>query len=108
MEFVRAMIANRLARNPTDWIQLFKLYNSGTYNNQWMIVNYAAFQPGNPQLETKDLLHVLEQMPGYVVHDDLTSHLADQTYWASYNVPFFPFIFNISGSREMEKEFGEW
>jgi hypothetical protein len=107
MEFMRAMIANHLARNTMEWIQLFKQYNSGTYNNQWMIVNYGAFQPGSP-IRNKSLLHVLEQMPGYVVHDDLTTHLVNQTYWASYNIPFFPFIFNISGSRKMEKKFGEW
>jgi len=107
LEFVRAMIANRLADNPTDWVELFKLHNSGTYNNQWMILNYAAFQPGSP-LPFKDVLYVLEQMPGHVMYDDLTDHLIDQTYWASYNVPYFPFIFNVSGNYDMEKRHGSW
>lgn len=107
LEFVRAMVANRLADNPTDWVNLFKLYNSGTYNNQWMILNYAAFQPGSP-LPSRDVLHVLEQMPGHVMHDDFTGHLINRTYWASYNVPYFPFIFNVSGNYEMERIHGSW
>lgn len=107
LEFVRAMVANRLAYNPMDWVDIFKLYNSGTYNNQWMIVNYAAFQPGSP-LPDEDVLHVLEQMPGYIVHDDFTKHLINQTYWASYNVPYFPFIYNISGNYDMEQLYGKW
>lgn len=101
------MVANRLAYSPMDWVNTFKLYNSGTYNNQWMIVNYAAFQPEGP-LPAKGVLHVLEQMPGYVVHDDLTGHLVEHTYWASYNVPYFPFIFNVSGNRDMERRYGRW
>lgn len=107
LEFVRAMVANRLADSPTAWSNTFKLYNSGTYNNQWMIVNYAAFEPGNP-LPPKGILHVLEQMPGYVVHEDVTEHLINQTYWASYNVPYFPSVFKMSGNGDMERRYGPW
>ncbi|VVC38023.1 Phospholipase B-like [Cinara cedri] len=107
LEFVRAMVANRIAENPADWADTFKLYNSGTYNNQWMIINYAAFEPGN-SLPTKDVLHVLEQMPGYVVHEDLTGHLINRTYWASYNVAYFPFVFNRTGNYDLEQRYGKW
>jgi len=107
LEFVRAMVANRLASSPNSWINIFKLHNSGTYNNQWMVVLYAAFHRGDP-LPTKNVLHILEQMPGYVVHDDLTGHLINRTYWASYNIPYFPFIFNISSNNEMEQRYGKW
>lgn len=72
-----------------------------------MIVNYAAFEPGNP-LPTKDVLHILEQMPGCVVHEDLTEHLINRTYWASYNVPYFPFVFNVSSNNVMEQRYGAW
>ncbi|VVC38022.1 Hypothetical protein CINCED_3A023616 [Cinara cedri] len=107
LEFVRAMVANRLADSPAEWTDTFKLYNSGTYNNQWMIVNYAAFQPGNA-LPDKNVLHVLEQMPGYVVHEDLTGHLINQTYWASYNIPYFPSVFNMSGYSDLVQRYGTW
>lgn len=101
------MVANRLASSAADWVNIFKRHNSGTYNNQWMVVDYSVFKPGSP-LPSSGVLHVLEQMPGYVVHDDFTGHLTNRTYWASYNVPFFPFIFNISGNYEMEQRYGNW
>ncbi|XP_050520145.1 putative phospholipase B-like 2 [Daktulosphaira vitifoliae] len=107
LEFVRAMVANRLAYGPADWVKIFKRYNSGTYNNQWMIINYFAFKSGGPT-PSHDLLHILEQLPGYVESDDLTEHLINRTYWASYNVPSFPFIFNVSGNYDMQLRYGDW
>lgn len=104
---MRAMVANRLAKSPSDWVDIFKKYNSGTYNNQWMVINYAAFRPGE-SLPSRDLLYVLEQMPGYILYDDLTEHLVNHSYWASYNVPAFPFIFNVSGNYDMQQRFGNW
>ena len=51
-----------MARTGQEWAQVFKKYNSGTYNNQWTIVNYNLFVPGLP-LPKKGLLYVLEQLP---------------------------------------------
>ena len=39
-EPIRVMIANRLAEFGSQWSLMFEKYNSGTYNNQWMIVDY--------------------------------------------------------------------
>jgi hypothetical protein len=33
----RTMLANRMATNGRDWTNTFSKYNSGTYNNQWMV-----------------------------------------------------------------------
>lgn len=38
----------------------------------------------------------MEQIPGLVIAEDLTSVL-QWGYWASYNIPYFPLIFNLSG-----------
>ncbi|XP_050533950.1 putative phospholipase B-like 2 [Daktulosphaira vitifoliae] len=105
--FIRSMVANRISRDGTDWAKIFKLHNSGTYNNQWMIINYSLFKP-NGTIPKHGLLVVLEQIPGFVERRDLTRHLINQTYWASYNVPAFPNIFNMSGSREMQDRYGRW
>ncbi|KAK3587635.1 hypothetical protein CHS0354_032843 [Potamilus streckersoni] len=106
LEGIRTMVANRLAKTGTDWAEIFSQSNSGTYNNQWMIVNYNQFKPGiapNP-----GLLTVLEQMPGIIVHEDKTPLLLNQTYWPSYNRAYFKVIFNISGQQENVAKYGDY
>ncbi len=36
-EWVRNIVANRLAANGSEWVGLYSKYNSGTYNNQNMV-----------------------------------------------------------------------
>jgi len=98
----RTTLANRLAATGSDWYTIFSKYNSGTYNNQWIIVDYNAF---NMSSQT-DVLWIVEQIPGYVEGADLTSVFNEQGYWASYNIPYFKFIFDISGYAAMEKQYG--
>ncbi|KAG0412815.1 hypothetical protein HPB47_010049 [Ixodes persulcatus] len=86
LEYVRNIAANRLATSGEEWADIFSRYNSGTYNNQWMVVDYKKFTPGQPLQD--DLLWVLEQLPGYIYKEDLTKVLRRQTYWPSYNVPY--------------------
>lgn len=83
--WIRNLVANRLAYTGQDWAKLFSLYNSGTYNNQWMIVDSKLFSPGKPL--ANGLLTVLEQMPGNVTWADKTDILRSTSYWASYNIP---------------------
>lgn len=42
-KWIRVNIANKLAENNLEWIELFFKYNSGTHNNQWLIVDYNKF-----------------------------------------------------------------
>ena len=43
----------------------FKQHNSGTYNNQYMLLDYKLFKPNEP-LPDSDLLVIVEQIPGLV------------------------------------------
>ena len=52
-------------------------------------------------------LWVLEQIPGYIESADVTSYLS-LGYWPSYNVPFFPYIYEISGFPKFYKKYGNW
>ncbi len=86
--FVRNIIANRLANSGKEWTDIFGLYNSGTYNNQFMIIDYKLYKTGTELSELKDdLLWVLEQMPGMIRAADVTHVLREQGYWASFNIP---------------------
>uniref|UniRef100_A0A915DQ87 Phospholipase B-like n=1 Tax=Ditylenchus dipsaci TaxID=166011 RepID=A0A915DQ87_9BILA len=81
--WVRAIAANQLARTGREWCQLFKRYNSGTYNNQWIILDYNQFKP-KQSLPDYGLLYVLEQMPAISGFDQK----AKEMYWFSwFNCP---------------------
>lgn len=107
MEWLRNIVANRLAESGEQWAAHFSKYNSGTYNNQWMIVDYNHFTPGKTDMED-ELLIVLEQIPGLIVSRDKTKELLQNGYWASYNIPYYEDIFNISGCPELVKKYGDW
>ncbi|XP_065196534.1 putative phospholipase B-like 2 [Sycon ciliatum] len=85
--YFRVQIANRLARSGADWARLFSRFNSGTYNNQWMVFDFSKFVRGRPL--RPGALTVLEQQPGMVHSQDLTAHLNTERFWASYNRPYF-------------------
>ncbi|XP_063387718.1 putative phospholipase B-like 2 [Cydia fagiglandana] len=111
LEFVRSMVANRLARDGSEWVQIFGQQNSGTYNNQWYIVDYNKFKPsgaGCPGRVSPGLLWVVEQLPGAIEADDLTATLLNTSYFASYNMPHFRRIFELGGGRERVKMYGDW
>uniref|UniRef100_A0A0N5AVB9 Phospholipase B-like n=1 Tax=Syphacia muris TaxID=451379 RepID=A0A0N5AVB9_9BILA len=111
--WIRVKNANELARDGEQWCDIFSLYNSGTYNNQWLVVDYKNFKPGKPIPDT-GLLYVLEQLPsrnlcsGYIVYRDLTDVLKRKTYFPSYNIPWFSSITKRSGLAKHAKKYGNW
>ncbi|XP_043218536.1 putative phospholipase B-like 2 [Amphibalanus amphitrite] len=107
MEWVRVLVANNLATSGEEWTDVFGRHNSGTYNNQWMVVDYKRFKSGDMALRP-GLLWILEQIPGTVMAEDVTGVLQSQQYWPSYNSPYFPEIFNMSGNPELVDEYGDW
>ena len=106
MEWARTVVANRLAKDGREWASLFSRYNSGTYNNQWMVLDYKMFTPGQPVVP--ETLWILEQLPGMVQMADVSLYLKQNGYWASYNIPFFKSIFTMSGQDSMVKKYGSW
>lgn len=49
-EWMRIVIANRLSNSGQEWVDRFFLFNDGTYNNEWMILDYKKFTPSqDPQ-----------------------------------------------------------
>jgi len=96
--WMRVNAANMLARTTSEWGALFSRHNSGTYNNQWMIFDLDKFRPGRP-LQRESFL-VLEQIPGKIHSEDMSAALQQRRYWGSYNVPYFPDIWSLSGFGE--------
>ncbi|XP_059091738.1 putative phospholipase B-like 2 [Tigriopus californicus] len=106
LNFARVMVANRLATNGKHWTKIYAKHNSGTYNNQWMVVDYKRFKPGRKL--RSGLLWILEQFPGHIHAEDMTKVLEKQSYWSSYNVPFFSNMYNLSHFEEQRRKYGNF
>lgn len=94
MAWQRVRIANMMAHNGREWTEIVSKYNSGTYNNQYMVIDLKLIQAQSPLPDNS--LWVAEQIPGLVVAEDLTPILR-AGYFPSYNIPFFEEIYNKSG-----------
>jgi hypothetical protein len=101
--WVRVIVANQLAASSPAWHSVFYKFNSGTYNNQWMTVDYKLFTPKAPL--PADLLWVSEQIPGFSAAADQTMAL-QRGHWPSYNVAFYADIYNMSGYPKIVQKFG--
>lgn len=100
LAWYRVRVANLLSNNARDWGEFMKMYNSGTYNNQYMVMDLKKF---HPKVSIDDgAFYVVEQIPGLVESRDQTVILREG-YWASYNVPFYEDIFEKSGYGEVSK-----
>eukprot|EP00050_Salpingoeca_kvevrii_P007624 m.297426 g.297426 ORF g.297426 m.297426 type:complete len:604 (+) comp13608_c0_seq1:73-1884(+) len=106
LEWMRNILANRLASSAPTWAQIYSQYNSGTYNNQNMVVDTSKFTPGQPL--PADTFWVVEQIPGHIVSNDLSSKLQSDGYFGSYNTPYDPRIRAINGVTVSEKQYGDW
>lgn len=90
----RAMIANRLTDNSSDWTKMFVRENSGTYNNQFMALDLKQVDTEARQIGD-DALYIVEQIPGDYEINNVTEYLK-YGYWPSYNVPFSKRIRQLS------------
>jgi len=84
----------------------FNQFCSGTYNNQWIILDYKLFNSGNPI--SPNTLWISESMPGKTMARDVSSVLTTKGYWASYNIPYFPEMFNYSGCSSYQQQYGNY
>jgi hypothetical protein len=118
--WMRVRTATVLASSGSEWALWFSLFHSGTYVNQWLVLDMALFHPGEPDLR-KGLFTVLEEMPGKAHIEDKSAHLSVRLlalflyseisdiglylqtygYWASYNLPYFPEILRYSGASDL-------
>lgn len=116
------------------FVFFYIIINAGTYNNQYMVLDRSKVKLG--QSLADGALIVVEQIPGLVEYSDQTQALRRGSsplllfsvfclssrlsqlffsgsaaraagYWPSYNVPFHPNIYALSGYGEMWEKYGE-
>ncbi|PNW85360.1 hypothetical protein CHLRE_03g182750v5 [Chlamydomonas reinhardtii] len=98
LSWQRIRLANWMAATGEEWVDVFGRFNSGTYNNQYMVINFNRFVPGK-ELQP-GLLWVVEQLPDIFLTADMTQELA-RGYWPSYNVAYFPEVYEAAGYPDM-------
>lgn len=106
LEWVRNVVANRLAVDGPSWVETFSRLQSGSYNNEWIVVDYNRFTPGAPP--RAHAVTVADQIPGFVVSWDATPQLVAAGYVASYNLPASAFVYNVSGVEAARERYGDW
>ena len=78
----RVRAANQLTDSGPAWYDMVSRYNSGTYNNQYMVLDTKRFKAKNAL--QSNTLFVVEQIPGLMAGADVTEQL-ERGYWSSYN-----------------------
>lgn len=43
--FCRTIVSNRLSTSGNAWVENFSRYSSGTYSNQWMVLDFNKYVP---------------------------------------------------------------
>mgnify|MGYP001200651857 FL=1 len=120
VSWVRTMVANRLAHTGAEWAKHYVDGNSGTYNCQWMVLDYKLFQKGTPP--TAGFFTMTEIIPGLYRTEDMTSTLLNRgktkcqdneanhddcmsqhMYWPSVNRPYWSNIRQRAGTFKIKK-----
>ena len=59
-----------------EWLEYLKFINTGTYNSQWMILDYNKIKASfNKEVLENNSLIVAEQFPGEIISLDVSSLL---------------------------------
>jgi len=96
--WLRIQVANKLGTDGPSWAEAYKIHPAGTYNNQWMLLDLTKMK------EDRNLLTILEEMPGMIHVEDMTSKLKKDTFWPSFNVPYFKDIWKNMGYTQRYDE----
>ena len=128
----RVRIASLLASSGPEWHKQMGTLNSGTYENQYMVIDFNLYKPNEPlvdavltigeQVRASLLVLVLvlvsssyhrltplffpfPQTPGLYEWTDQSTTLS-RGYWPSYNVPFHKATYDRSGYPALVKRLG--
>lgn len=101
LSWTRAIVSHQTAKSGKNWAEIFSRYHSGTYTNQWMILDFNLFVSG--EIPQDNFFTVIEEIPGLVHMADQTASLIEYGYWGSYNIPYYTDIADGSGYTKLCK-----
>ena len=97
--WIRTMVANQLGMDAPGWAHTFAQQASGTYNNQWMVLDVNKAQEAILKAGElpDDTFWVIEEVPGLVHAEDQSGHLNEHGFWSSFNEVYYSDTASIAG-----------
>jgi len=88
--WIRITLANLVFTDQKSWADAFFQYRSGTYNNQWLIIDFNNYNLNKDNLtQAKDIIWIVEEFYNLTSAQDVTQELlVSQGYVAGYNIPY--------------------
>ena len=103
--FLRVFYAITNSDNGKEFTENFIKENSGTYNNEYIVLDSKVFKKGEKPESGSGLLWIIDQYPGtHYLSKDITEELVDKLYFPSVNVPWFKELFDLAGYPEMQEK----
>jgi hypothetical protein len=65
--WVRNLVANRVAKTGEEWVRIYSSHNAGTYNCQWMVVDYNMLKQAKLDKDSDDKEMILRPGTFWVV-----------------------------------------
>lgn len=92
--FLRINTANLAYDTASTWMNYYFSYRSGTYNNQWLIIDFNNYLNNKNNLsKATDIIWMIEEFYAMTSAQDLTqSMLIPQGFVASYNEVYNPIL----------------
>lgn len=103
--WIRGVHATWTSDSGKEWTETFIKHNSGTYNNEYLVVDSKKFV--EKQKPEADLLWIIEQYPGTYRSQDITDVLVKQGFFPSFNTPWFEDLYELAGFPEIVDSWGE-
>jgi hypothetical protein len=102
LTWIRSYHAMLATSSGPEWALHFARENSGTYNNEYVILDTKKWEAG--KTPASDLIWMTEQMPGITVSRDVTPIFAQKGYIEGVNAPQFAEIWNISAVAQQQQK----
>jgi hypothetical protein len=111
------MTTNLISNSGAEWAENYKTYKNHMYITQWIVIDYNVLHrlnkdksdSGKKFLRKADttkysgLVNLVEEVPGSILTNDITSLLLKQSYFGSFNLSYFTEHQKIIGLRQWEK-----
>ena len=103
LTWIRSYYAMLSSDNGRSWTENFIRENSGTYNNEYVVLDSKLFEPGKKP--SANLLWMIEQFPGFSKSADITNVLIENFSFFGVNAPYFNESFDYADyPSQQEKE----